>query len=220
MSVSANLQKVLSKIPVNVKLVLVSKYQSTETMMEAYNTGHRIFGENKAQEIMSKQPMMPEDIEWHFIGHLQTNKVKYIVPFVSLIHSVESLKLLGEINKEAIKINKTANCLLQFHIATENTKFGLSLEEAEAMLISDGFKAMKNIRICGVMGMATFTEDMQVVRQEFKNLKHFFDTIKSQYFTNDESFKEISMGMSDDYAVAIAEGSTIVRVGTAVFGER
>ena len=220
MAVATNLKKILSTLPPAVKLVLVSKYQSVETMMEAYNTGYRIFGENKSQELINKQLLMPDDIEWHFIGHLQTNKVKYIVPFVNLIHSVESLKLLMEINKEGLKNNKTINCLLQFHIATEDTKFGLSYEEAEEILNSEDFKKMSHISICGVMGMATFTEDMQIVKKEFQNLKHIFDSLKSKYFSDNESFKEISMGMSDDYTVAISEGSTIVRVGTAVFGSR
>lgn len=219
MTVSINLKNILSTLPCAVKLVLVSKYQSVETIMEAYNTGYRVFGENKAQELITKQPLMPKDIEWHFIGHLQTNKVKYIVPFVSLIHSVESLKLLMEINKEALKNNKIINCLMQFHIATEETKFGLSYQEAEEILNSDDYKKLNNINICGVMGMATFTEDKQVVRKEFQNLKHIFDTLKSKYFAGNETFKEISMGMSDDFHVAVEEGSTMVRVGTAIFKE-
>ena len=220
MSISNNLKNILSTLPRTVKLVVVSKTHPAETIKEAYNAGYKIFGENKAQELISKQPLLPQDIEWHFIGHLQTNKVKYIVPFIHLIHSVESLKILSEINKEGLKNNKIVNCLFQFYIASENTKFGLSYEEAEEILNADEYKTFKNMRICGVMGMATFTEDMAQVSKEFGNLKKIFENLKTNYFSNDNTFKEISMGMSDDYKVAIEQGSTIVRVGTAIFGNR
>jgi len=188
--------------------------------MEAYESGHRIFGENKAQELISKQPKLPSDIQWHFIGHLQTNKVKYIAPFVSLIESVDRLKLLREINKQANKSERIIDCLLQFHIATEDTKFGLNMDEAKEMLDSESYKSMKNVRICGVMGMATFTEDEEKVRAEFKNLKNIFTQLKTKYFGEAEHFREISMGMSGDYQIAVEEGSTIVRIGSLIFGER
>jgi len=220
MTISTNLKNILSTLPPSVKLVAVSKNHTVETIMEAYNAGHKIFGENKAQELISKQPLLPKDIEWHFIGHLQTNKVKFIVPLINLIHSVESFKILREINKEGIKNNKIVDCLLQFYIASEETKYGLSYQEAEEILNSEDFKMMNNIRICGVMGMATFTDDMQQVINEFKILKQIFDKIKNKYFSTNDTFKEISMGMSDDYLVAIEQGSTIVRVGTAIFGSR
>ena len=188
--------------------------------MEAYAAGHRSFGENKPQEMITKQPELPEDIEWHFIGHLQSNKVKYLAPFVAMIESVDSLKLLKEINKQATKNGRIINCLLQFHIATEETKFGLDLGEAAGILESDEYRGMQNIRICGVMGMATFTDNEEVLRKEFSVLRSIFHELKERYFRHDESFREISMGMSGDYMIAIEEGSTIVRVGTSIFGER
>jgi len=220
MSVSINLKKIQSTLPSSVKLVVVSKTHPVDTIMEVYNAGHRVFGENKAQELISKQPLLPNDIEWHFIGHLQTNKVKYIVPFINLIHSVESFKILKEINKEGCKNNRIVDCLLQFYIASEETKYGLSLEEAEEILNSDDYKKMSNVRVCGVMGMATFTDNKQQVSNEFNNLKQIFNKLKTKYFNSNKAFKEISMGMSDDYLVAIEQGSTIVRVGTAIFGSR
>ena len=167
-----------------------------------------------------KYPLLPKDIEWHFIGHLQSNKVKYIAPFVNLIHSVDSVKLLGEINKHAQKNDRVIDCLLQFHIATEETKFGLNLREAISILESDYFKSLLNVRIVGIMGMATFTDDHDLVRREFKSLKESFDNMKVNYFSKVASFKEISMGMSDDYPLAIEEGSTLIRVGSAIFGSR
>jgi hypothetical protein len=188
--------------------------------MEAYHAGQRLFGENKALEMATKYPQMPADTEWHFIGHLQTNKVRIIAPFVTCIHSVDSLRLLLEINREALRNNRTISCLLQFHIAEEETKFGLSLEEAKAILESDTFKTLRNIAITGVMGMATFTENLDQVRKEFRHLKTIFEVIKEAFFKEQPSFREISMGMSDDYQVAIDEGSTMVRIGSAVFGAR
>jgi pyridoxal phosphate enzyme (YggS family) len=215
-----NLDKILRTVPANVKVVAISKFQPKEKIKELYDSGYRIFGENKAQELFDKYQKLPKDIEWHFVGHLQTNKVKFIAPFVSLIHSVDSIKLLNEINREAFKKNRIIDCLLQFHIASEETKFGLDMGEAEGMLNSDLFNQLENIRITGVMGMATFTEDLAIVRNEFRNLKRYFDILKDKYFSEEESFKEISMGMTQDYQVAIEEGSTIVRIGTAIFGER
>lgn len=220
MNIQENLENVLVKIRDGVRLVAVSKYKPVEVIQEAYKAGQRVFGENKAQELSGKYPLLPNDIEWHFIGHMQTNKVKYIAPFVSLIHSVDSMKLLKEINKQALNNNRIINCLLQFHIAEEETKFGFSLAEVEDILSGNDFKKLNNIRICGVMGMATFTEDEAQVRKEFIQLRQYFETIKQKYFAGDEQFKEISMGMSGDFQIAIEEGSTLVRIGTAIFGDR
>jgi len=201
-------------------MVAVSKTHSVEEIMEAYQTGQRCFAENKAQELSAKQPLLPSDIEWHFIGHLQSNKVKYIAPFVSLIHSVDSLKLLQVIDKEASKNGRTISCLLQFHIAEEDTKFGLDIEEAEEILESKAYRELKNISIAGIMGMATFTDDYDQVRREFRHLKAIFDQLKGKYFAHDPAFREISMGMSDDYEIAVSEGSTLVRIGSSIFGAR
>lgn len=219
-SITAQLNKLKKTIPDQVKLVAVSKTKPVEDILEAYKAGQRHFGENKAQEMETKHEQLPTDIVWHFIGHLQTNKVKYIAAYVSLIEAVDSLKLLKEINKQAAKNERIIPCLLQFHIAEEDTKFGLDQDEAAALLESEAFKKMKNIQIVGVMGMATFTEDMDQVRREFKHLKTIFDWLKSKYFVVDDSFREISMGMSSDYQVAIEEGATIVRIGSLIFGER
>lgn len=220
MPITKSLKKIKSKLPKSVKLIAVSKTKPIEDVLKAYEAGQRVFGENKAQEMSEKHPLLPADIEWHFIGHLQSNKVKYIAPFVRLIHSVDSVKLLGEINKHAFKNNRIIDCLLQFHIATEETKFGLNLREALSILESDYFKSLNNIRIVGVMGMATLTEDYDLIRKEFASLKASFDEMKEKYFPDDESFSEISMGMSDDFPIAVEEGSTLVRVGSAIFGSR
>lgn len=220
MSIGENIIKIKETIPVEVKLVAVSKTKPPEIVLEAYNTGHRIFGENKAQELVQKYEILPKDIEWHMIGHLQTNKVKYIAPFVELIHAVDSLKLLKTIDKEALKNNRIIPCLLQFHIASEETKFGLSLQEADEILSSREFVELKNIKVCGVMGMATFTDDTEKVKKEFRSLKEIFPQLKRKFFVDNEYFKEISIGMSDDYQLAIEEGSTIVRVGSSIFGAR
>ena len=198
----------------------VSKTKPESDIMEAYNAGQRIFGESHAQEVKQKHADLPADIEWHFIGHLQTNKIKYIIDYIKLIHSVDSLKLLVEINKEAAKHNVVVDCLLQFHIATEETKFGLSLDEARQLLESDEFRAMKNVRICGVMGIGSLTDNTEQTNCEFANLKQIFDTLKADYFSANEEFKELSMGMSGDYQLAIAHGSTMVRVGSSIFGQR
>ncbi|MDK2910802.1 MAG: dependent protein [Bacteroidales bacterium] len=220
MSVRENLIKILSELPSHVKLVAVTKTHPVEVVRQAYEAGHKIYGENKAQEMKTKQALLPDDVEWHFIGHLQSNKVKYIAPFVELIHSVDSLKLLVEINKEALKHNRIISCLLQFHIAKEETKFGLDYEEACELLESNEYQLFKNIRLCGVMGMATFTDNSELIRREFKQLRSYFEQIKKAYFPLNDHFKEISMGMSNDYPIAIEEGSTIIRVGSAIFGER
>jgi pyridoxal phosphate enzyme (YggS family) len=219
-SVRESLEELKEQIPGHVKLVAVSKIQPLEKIMEAYHAGHRYFGENKAQELIRKQPDLPHDIEWHFIGHLQRNKVKYLAPFVKMIESVDSKRLLQEINKQALRFGRVLDCLLQFHIATEESKFGFSLDEAVELLNDPETPGLENVRIRGVMGMATFTDDKEKIRTEFRNLKRIYDRLKKQFFMDDESFKEISMGMSGDYKIAIEEGSTIVRIGTAVFGER
>ncbi len=217
--IKENLNNVRSTIPENVTLIAVSKTKPVSDLQEAYDAGQRIFGENKALEMRDKYQELPKDIQWHFIGHLQTNKIKYIAPFVTLIHSIDSTSLLEAVNKEAAKNNRVIDCLLQFHIAQEETKFGLDMEEAKTMIESDNFKNLNNVRIVGVMGMATFTDDENQVRNEFKTLKNIFDTLKENYF-KDDSFKEISMGMSDDYPIAIEEGATMVRVGSKIFGAR
>ncbi len=219
-SIKENLELLKAKIPEGVRLVAVSKTKSVKDIQEAYDGGHFIFGENKAQELKDKQPDLPADIQWHFIGHMQTNKVKYIAPFVSLIHSVDSLKVLKEINKQAKKQQRVIPCLLQFHIASEESKFGFDWDEVTSMLNSEAYAGFDHVRIDGVMGMATFTEDMEQVRREFRQLKHYFDRLKNEYFTNSAGFKEISMGMTNDFPVAIEEGSTMIRVGSAIFGER
>lgn len=218
--ITENLKKIRSTVPEGTRLIAVSKTKPVEDLREAYAAGQRLFGENKAQEMRDKHAVLPEDIEWHFIGHLQTNKIKYIIPFVSLIHSIDSLELLMAVEKEATKHNRVVDCLLQFHIATEETKFGLSMEEATALLTSDAYHSMQHVRLVGVMGMATNTTDMVLVRNEFRRLKEIFAELKQRYFADSEAFKEISMGMSHDYAIAIEEGSTMVRVGSSIFGAR
>ena len=218
--VKDNLLAVKQTLKENVKLVAVSKYQPIELLEEAYEAGQRVFGESHALEVRDKAEAMPKDIEWHFIGHLQTNKVKYIAPFISCIESVDSLKLMQEINKQALKNDRVIDCLLQFHVAQEETKSGFSLEECEQVLSSDEFSNLKNIRIIGVMGMATYTEDEKQIRKEFKTLVANFAYLKMAYFSANEEFKEISMGMTDDYKIAMSEGSTIVRIGSAIFGSR
>ncbi|RIH65866.1 YggS family pyridoxal phosphate-dependent enzyme [Mariniphaga sediminis] len=220
MDIGENISEIKKTLPAGVKLVAVSKTKPIEVIQDAYQTGHKIFGENKAQELTQKHEVLPKDIEWHFIGHLQSNKTKYIAPFVNMIHGIDSFKILKAVNKEARKNNRVIPCLLQFHIAQESTKFGFSEEEAREMLESETFATMKNITIAGVMGMATFTDDEQQVRNEFKSLKSIFEKLKNNYFPNEPQFKEISMGMSDDYSVAVEEGSTIVRIGSIIFGAR
>ncbi len=220
MNIGSNILEIRKYIPTHVKLVAVSKTKPVSDLEEAYQAGQRIFGENKAIEMRDKQEVMPNNIEWHFIGHLQTNKIKYIISFVSLIHSIDSFKLLKEVNKEALKHNRCVDCLLQFHIATEESKFGLDMREAHELLQSEEFSKLNNIRIVGVMGMATYTENQELIRKEFRQLKQYFIETKEKHFVNDNSFCEISMGMSGDYKIAIEEGSTLVRIGSSIFGER
>lgn len=215
-----NLNKVRATVAQGVRLIAVSKTKPVEDLQEAYAAGQRLFGENKALEMRDKHAVLPEDIEWHFIGHLQTNKIKYIVRYVSLIHSIDSLALLQAVDKEAAKCDRVVDCLLQFHIATEETKFGLDMAEAEALLQSPEYAAMKHVRIVGVMGMATNTDDRDLIRREFRSLHDIKEELKTKYFADRPEFKEVSMGMSGDYQIALEEGSTLVRVGSAIFGAR
>jgi hypothetical protein len=218
--IAGNIASIVQSIPIGVKLVAVSKTKPSENILEAYYAGQKAFGENKVQELVQKYEVLPKDIEWHFIGHPQTNKIKFIAPFVHLIHGVDSLKLLKVINSEGKKNKRKIACLLQFHIAGESTKFGLNRGEAEAILNSAEFMQLNNIMIAGVMGMATFTDDVEQIRSEFRTLKKIFESLKNSHFKADEGFNVISMGMSDDYLVAIEEGSTMVRIGSKIFGER
>lgn len=218
--IANKLQKLYGELPKEVTLVAVSKTKPIADLQDAYDAGQRVFGENKVQEMCTKWEQLPKEINWHFIGHLQRNKVKYLAPFVDLIHGVESFRLLKEINKQAQKNNRVIDVLLQFFIANEETKFGLSFEEAEAILSDENFKELQNVRICGVMGMASFSNNQEQIREEFKTLKSTFDKLKSTFFDNEKSFNVISMGMSGDYNIAIEEGSTMIRVGSSIFGKR
>ena len=218
--IEENYRQVAATVKPGVRLVAVSKYKTVEEIKTVYDLGQRVFGENKAQEMRAKHEVLPSDIEWHFIGHLQRNKIKYIIGSVSLIHSIDSLELLQEVNKAAAKENRIVPCLLQFHIAEEETKFGLNLAEAEVLLDSPDFAEMRNVRIDGVMGMATFTPDKEQVRREFASLRDIFQTLRTTFFLGKDHFKEISMGMSDDYPIAMEEGSTLVRIGSSIFGAR
>ena len=217
--IAANIDKIKQQIGMGVQLIAVSKTKPVPMLMEAYQAGQRAFGENKVQEMLAKQAEMPMDVEWHLIGHLQSNKVKAIAPFVHLIHSVDGLKLLEVINKEAKKNNRIINCLLQIYIADEDTKFGLSEAEAEELMHSPAFEQMANIKIVGLMGMATNTDDEAKILEEFKSLKTFFDKLKNYRSTNFE-LTILSMGMSSDYMLAVEAGSTMVRVGSSIFGTR
>jgi pyridoxal phosphate enzyme (YggS family) len=219
MSIKENLFEIKSELPKNVTLVAVSKTKPISDLMEAYDAGQRIFGENKIQEMTEKWESMPKDIHWHMIGHIQTNKVKFMAPYVSLIHGVDSLKLLEEINKQAIKNNRIIDCLLQIHIAEEETKFGLNEEELNNLLDSESFKAMSNIRIVGLMGMATFTNNQSQIKKEFKHLKSIFDHKKTLSIVNCQ-LSILSMGMSGDYKLAIECGSSMIRIGSSIFGGR
>jgi hypothetical protein len=212
--------EIRASLPAGVRLVAVSKFKPAEDISALYQHGQRVFGENHAQEMRAKHEVLPQDIEWHFIGHLQTNKIKYIAPYVSLIHSIDSFDLLKEVNKHAVKNDRVIPCLLQFHIADEETKFGFTFEECAAMLDSADFRELKNVKIHGVMGMATFTDDQEQVRGEFRHLHQIFQDLKARYFAQEPDFKEISMGMSEDYPIAIEEGSTLIRIGSAIFGPR
>lgn len=219
MSISENILKIKSKLPQEVTLVAVSKTKPLSYLLEAYDTGQRIFGENKIQEMVSKYNEMPKDIAWHMIGHIQRNKVKYMAPFVSLIHGVDSLRLLAEINKQALKNNRIIECLLQVKIATEESKFGLSENEVLNLLASEEIKTFQNIKIVGLMGMATFTNNQEQLQKEFEMLKSIFDNLTHLKSTN-YNLKTLSMGMSDDYPIAIKNGSTMIRVGSSIFGKR
>lgn len=218
--IQEEIQTIKSGLPKGVRLVAVSKYHPIEALHEAYDGGQRIFGESKVQEMTSKYEALPKDIEWHFIGHLQTNKIKYMAPYVALIHGVDSYKLLAEINKQAAKVDRIIPCLLQIHIAQEETKFGFTPDECRAMLEQGEWKNLDHVRIAGVMGMATNTEDEKQIAQEFATLSHFFHETKETYFKDIPYYKEISMGMSDDYPLAIEHGSTLIRIGSRIFGER
>ncbi|MBK9935131.1 MAG: YggS family pyridoxal phosphate-dependent enzyme [Cytophagaceae bacterium] len=219
--VAENTRKILNQLPENVTLVAVSKLKPATLLKEVYDSGHKIFGENYVQEMVEKAEILPKDIEWNFIGHLQSNKVKYIAPIVSLIHSVDSFKLLKEINKQALKNQRIIPCLLQIHIAQEDTKTGMDEEELSEILKSNELKDLKNIDLRGLMGMSTFTDDMSVVRAEFKSLKNIFEKYKDEFQkAGFEHFTEISMGMSGDWKIAIEEGSTMVRIGSSIFGSR
>jgi pyridoxal phosphate enzyme (YggS family) len=220
MTISENLKKFNKELPNNVTLIAVSKTKPVSDLMEAYNAGQRAFGENKIQEMEAKWQEMPKDIEWHMIGHVQRNKVKYMAPFVSLIHAVDSLKLLKEINKEAEKNDRTINCLLQIKIAEEDSKFGMDEADAAKLLASEEYKKLQNVKIVGLMGMATFTDDEKQISEEFQKLKKIYDQFRIQSRNFEIELKILSMGMSGDYKIAIENGSNMVRVGSAIFGER
>jgi pyridoxal phosphate enzyme (YggS family) len=219
-SIAENISTLKQQLPSTVKLVAVSKTKPVSDIINAYNTGQRYFGENRVQELLNKKDLLPNDIKWHLIGHLQSNKVKSVVPFISMIQSVDSFKLLNTINSEASEIGRVIDCLLQIHIATEQTKFGFTMLELRESFESYNVLNLKNIRICGVMGMATFTSDNHQVRNEFRYLKDCFLSLKSNFFNSGDFFKEISMGMTGDYKIALEEGSTIIRIGSLIFGER
>ena len=220
MDIQENINDLKKDIPTNVRLVAVSKFHGVNDILQAYETGHKIFGESRVQELIEKQPSLPEDIEWHFVGRLQRNKVKFIVPFIKCIHSVDSKRLLQQIERQAANVNRVIPCLLQIHIAEEDTKTGFTEEECWDFLSKGKWKEWEHIQITGLMGMATFTDDEESVRGEFKKLKDFFNKVKERFFTDESSFKEISMGMSSDYKTAVEEGSTLIRVGSNIFGER
>lgn len=220
MNIKNNITHVSQTLPAGCTLVAVSKTQTIERIQEAYDGGHRTFGENKVQELTQKYEVLPKDIAWHLIGHLQSNKVKYVAPFVSLIQSVDSLKLLEEIDKQGKKVNRVIHCLLQVHIAREETKFGFTENEIEQLLQLPALRQLANITIDGLMGMATFTDNADQVRSEFRGLKAFFDKLKASPLPANVQMKELSMGMSGDFRIAVEEGSTMVRVGSAIFGER
>ncbi|MBM6882484.1 YggS family pyridoxal phosphate-dependent enzyme [Bacteroides caecigallinarum] len=220
MDIKAILDEIKAELPQTTRLVAVSKFHPASAIQEAYDAGQRIFGESKVQELEEKHDILPQDIEWHFIGHLQTNKVKYIAPYISMIHAVDSFKLLAEINKQAAKAGRVIPCLLEIHVAKEETKYGFTPDECMDMLNSENWKELTNVSICGIMGMATNTDDENMIEQEFSTLASFFENLKSTVFRNDDSFRELSMGMSEDYHLAIKHGSTLVRIGSKIFGIR
>ena len=218
--IAEEIKRITDTLPEGVKLIAVSKFHPAEAVMEAYDAGQRRFGENKVQEMTAKHEALPKDIEWHFIGHLQTNKVKHIAPFVTMIHAIDSLHLLQEVNRQAEKANRVIDCLLQIHIASEETKFGMTFNECRAFLAEGEWRELHHIRICGLMGMGTNTDDMEQVEREFASLHAFLQELKSTYFADEPAFKELSMGMTEDYPIAIRHGSTFIRIGTQIFGER
>ncbi|MCF2553218.1 YggS family pyridoxal phosphate-dependent enzyme [Bacteroides caecigallinarum] len=220
MDIKAILDEIKAELPQTTRLVAVSKFHPASAIQEAYDAGQRIFGESKVQELEEKHDILPQDIEWHFIGHLQTNKVKYIAPYISMIHAVDSFKLLTEINKQAAKAGRVIPCLLEIHVAKEESKYGFTPDECMDMLNSENWKELTNVSICGIMGMATNTDDVNMIEQEFSTLASFFENLKSTVFRNDDSFRELSMGMSEDYHLAIKHGSTLVRIGSKIFGIR
>ena len=218
--IAERIHALTSQLPQGVRLVAISKFHPAEAIAEAYAAGQRLFGESRVQELQAKHEALPKDIEWHFIGHLQTNKVKYIVPYVSLIHGIDSFRLLAEVDRQAERVGRTVGCLLQMHIAREETKFGFSFEECRQLLQEGEWRQLHHVRLCGMMGMATNTDNMQQGEEEFRSLATFFHEVKTTWFAADEAFCELSMGMSHDYPQAIAAGSTLIRVGTYIFGER
>ena len=220
MSIAENLKQVLAELPQGVRLVAVSKFHPNEAIEEAYQAGQRIFGESKVQEMTAKYESLPKDIEWHFIGHLQSNKIKYMIPYVAMIHGIDSYRLLAEVNRQAAKTGRTVNCLLQIHVAQEETKFGFAPDECKDMLSAEEWKNLTHVRICGLMGMASNTDNVDQIKQEFGLLNRLFKEIKTIWFADSDAFRELSMGMSHDYHEAIAAGSTLVRVGSKIFGER
>lgn len=220
MMIAEKLQQVKATLKPGVRLVAVSKFHPTEALQEAYDAGQRIFGESHVQELVAKQEALPKDIEWHFIGHLQTNKVKYIAPFISLIHSVDSVKLLKEIDKQAAKADRVVDVLLQVHVAKEETKFGFTPDELLDMLATEEWKTLQHVRLAGLMAMATNTDDTAQIAREFDTVSQLFAVVKERFFATEPAFREISMGMSGDYLIAQEHGSTMVRIGTTIFGQR
>lgn len=219
-NIAANLKKVLATLPDGVRLVAVSKFHPVEELMEAYDAGQRIFGESHVQELQRKIMEMPTDVAWHFIGHLQTNKVKYLAPYISMIHAVDSMKLLQEIDRQAAKNNRVIDVLLELHIAEEATKYGFSPDECRELLSEGAWRDLKNVRICGLMMMATYTDDTAQIRREMETAQRLFDEFKSEFFADEMAFSERSWGMSHDYPIAVETGATLVRIGTTIFGER
>lgn len=220
MSVTSNLKEVQTSLQNEARLVAISKFHPKEAIEEAYAAGQRIFGESKVQEMTTKYEQLPKDIEWHFIGHLQTNKIKYIVPYVSLIHAIDSFKLLQEVNRQAEKVGRVVRCLLQIHVAMEETKFGFTFDECRELLVQGDWRELRNIQLCGLMAMASNTENENQIAGEFESVHRFFQTTKQQFFADCADFRELSLGMSHDYLLAMQHGSTLVRVGSLIFGER
>ena len=220
MPIGEQITRLRKELPEGVSLLAISKYQPIEALQEAYDAGQRMFGENHIQEMAAKASSLPKDIQWHFTGHVQTNKIKYMAPFVNLIHAVDSFRLLREIDKHAAKHERSIDCLLQIHIAQEETKYGLTVDECRHLLANEPWRELQHIRITGLMAMGSNTDDMEQVRSEFKQIKNLFDELKEKYFPDEPSFCQISEGMTDDYPIAIEEGSTIVRIGSMIFGER